>query len=137
MYLEEFINNKIEVLDRQLGESSEAIKGVNQFREYVKGELDNQNHKLVQSMQNLFTNFDSINQDITTLTVQVSALKTDQLTFSEQVNRSAEQMKENVLQATSTLDNFTLALKDIKVTADITARDAASLQEEMKRVGKF
>lgn len=75
VYLEEFIDSKIKVLDKQLEESSEAINGVNEFKEFMKGELDSQHDKLVKSMQNLFSNFDSINQDITALTIDLQTVK--------------------------------------------------------------
>lgn len=76
-FLEGFINNKIEVLDGQLKESGESLNAINDFKLYLKTEVDSQNDKLVQSMQNVFSNYDQLNQSITAL-----SLRMDQVTSS-------------------------------------------------------
>ena len=47
------MSEKVAVLDRSLEESTEVLGAINQFKEYVKTELEDQSKKIVESKANL------------------------------------------------------------------------------------
>jgi hypothetical protein len=69
--MQQFIDGKISLLDQQLKESTEAVAGIGQFKEYVRGEISSQGDKLIQTYSNVSTNFDQLNEDILRLTVDL------------------------------------------------------------------
>ena len=113
-YLEEFIDSKIVMLDKQLKSSSETANSINSFKQSLKVEVSNQNSKLVESVQNIYSNFDQINSDIKKLTLGIENCHTQ----SQQALQSATTSEINFLSTSASLDSkvasFDESIKDIK-----------------------
>jgi predicted HAD superfamily hydrolase len=63
------------VLDKRLEESTEVLNGISTFKEYVKEELISQSQKIIESKNNVFDNFDSINKEITSIQISIDEVK--------------------------------------------------------------
>jgi hypothetical protein len=88
-------------------------------------------------MQNLFSNFDSINQDISSLTLNLESIKSQNLILSSKIDTSEVELNETKATVTKALEEFSFTLKEIKLTGDMNVRDIDFMQEEIKRVDKF
>lgn len=115
--IQQFIDNKIVLLDRQVKESADSLASIGEFKDFVKGELANQSNKLVSSTGNIFANFDHLNADIAALTTTVHDSASEAQSLSLTTLKSEQRTKETMTALEQRTTGFEGSLRELKVSA--------------------
>ena len=136
-FLSEFIDNRIGLMDKQLKQSAETLGGVNDFKEYIKGEMNSQSDKMMKGISNIFQNFDKINEDIVRLTVQLDSFRNSNKSYGMRMTEIEDRVKGFEEELEGEIQSFDGRLKEMKVELQINFKDMSFVKEEILRVEHF